>query len=201
MHGTVVVRTMPLQDHIHSQFLASLDAQREVAEILAEPIARAAELMVESLMHEGKILACGQAGSRDVARLFASLLSNHYQQARPGLAAAALDFDAPALADNAEGAGALARQIECLGHPGDVLLAISGNGHAPAVLNALRAAQGKDMHVVVLAGGEGGLLAEALREGDAMICTHDLSAASTRELHLRAIHCLCDGIDYLLLGA
>jgi D-sedoheptulose 7-phosphate isomerase len=192
---------MSLQAHIHSQFLASLDAQREVAGMLAEPIARAAELMVGSLMNEGKILACGHAASRDVARLFASLLSNQYQQARPGLAAIALDGDAPALADDGDAATAMARQIESLGHPGDVLLAISGSGHARAVLNALRAAQEKDMHVVVLAGGEGGLLAEALHEGDAVICTHDMSAARTRELHLRAIHCLCDGIDYLLLGA
>lgn len=192
---------MPLQDHIHAQFLASLDAQREVAEMLAEPIARAAELMVGSLMREGKILACGQAGSRDVARLFASLLNNQYQQARPGLAAIALEGGAPALADNSDPTTMLARQIECLGHPGDVLLAISGSGHAFAVYNALCAAQEKDMHVVVLAGGEGGLLAETLREDDALICTHDLSAARIRELHLRAIHCLCDGIDYLLLGA
>jgi len=192
---------MSLQDHIHCQFLASLEAQREVAEMLAEPIARAAELMVGSLMREGKILACGQAGSRDAARLFASLLSNQYQQARPGLAAIALEGDAPALADEGDPAITLARQIECLGHPGDVLLAISGSGHAPAVLNALRAAQEKDMHVVALAGGEGGLLAETLREDDALICTHTMSAAHTREMHLRAIHCLCDGIDYLLLGA
>jgi len=191
---------MSLQDHIHTQFLASLDAQRDAAQMLAEPIARAAELMVGSLMREGKILACGQAGSRDAARLFASLLSNQYQQARPGLAAIALEGDASALADHSAPATALARQIECLGHPGDVLLAISGTGHAPAVFNALRAAHEKDMHVVVLAGGEGGLLAEALREDDAVICTHDVSAARTRELHLRAIHSLCDGIDYLLLG-
>jgi D-sedoheptulose 7-phosphate isomerase len=192
---------MSLQDHIHSRYLASLSAQRDAIAQLAEPIARAAELMVESLMREGKILACGQAGSRDSARLFASLLCNQYQQARPGLAAIALDSGALARADDAEPAEAFARQIECLGHAGDILLAISGSGNAPGVLAALRSAHEKDLRVVVLAGGEGGLLAEALHEEDVVICTFAESAAFTRELHLRAIHSLCDGIDYLLLGA
>jgi D-sedoheptulose 7-phosphate isomerase len=192
---------MPLQDHIHSRFLASIEAQRDAVDQLAEPIARAAELMVESLMREGKILACGQTGSRDAARLFASLLANQYQQARPGLAAIALDNGAPALADDRDSGSAMARQIESVGHAGDVLLAISGTGNAPGVLAALRSAHKKDLRVVVLTGGDGGLLAEALHEDDVVICTFAESAAYTRELHLRAIHCLCDGIDYLLLGA
>ncbi len=192
---------MPLQAHIHSRFLAGIDAQRDAIEQLAEPLARAAELMVESLMREGKILVCGQAGSHDTARLFASLMVNRYQQARPALAAIALDGGAHALADDADPAAAYARQIESLGQAGDVLLAISGTGNAPGVLAALRGAHEKDLRVVVLAGGDGGLLAESLNEQDVVICTFAESAAFTRELHLRAIHSLCDGIDYLLLGA
>lgn len=192
---------MPLQTHIHSRFLASLEAQRDAIEQLAEPLARAAELMVESLMREGKVIVCGQAGSHDSARLFASLLTHQYRQARPGLAAIALDGGARALADDGDCGAVFARQIESLGHAGDVLLAISGTGNAPAVLAALRGAHEKDLSVVVLAGGDGGMLAESLNEQDVVICAFAESAALTRELHLRAIHSLCDGIDYLLLGA
>ncbi len=192
---------MPLQSHIHSRYLESIEIQRDAIDQLAEPLARAAELMVDSLMHEGKILVCGQAGSADAARLFAALLVNQYEQARPSLAALALDGGRRALVDADEGHLGHARQIECLGLAGDVLLAISGGGNAPGVLAALRAAHAKDMRVVVLAGGDGGLLAEALYEDDVVICTYAESAALTRELHLRAIHSLCDGIDYLLLGA
>lgn len=192
---------MSLSDHIHARYLASLDAQRDAAEEIAEPIARAAELIVASLMREGKILVCGEAGSADMARLFASLLVNRHLQPRPALAAVALDSGAPALADDAEHASALARQVECLGRAGDVLLAISDSGCAPGALAALHAAHARGMDVVVLAGGDGGLLAEALEEADVVVCTYAESAAFTRELHLRAIHGLCDGIDYLLLGA
>ncbi len=188
---------MSLQDHIHDLHLASLEAQRGAAAQLAEPIARAAELIVASLMKEGKILACGQAGSLDLAGLFASLLTHQHRHSRPGLAAITLERLSPM----EEAGPAYARQIDCLGHAGDVLLAISGHGNAPALLAALHGAHDKGMGVVVLAGGDGGQLAGALREEDAVICTHDLSAARTRELHLRAIHSLCDGIDYLLLGA
>jgi len=192
---------MPLQAHIHSRFLSSLSAQRDAIEQLAEPIARAAELMVESLLREGKILVCGQAGSHDSARLFASLLTQQYQQARPSLAAIALDGGAQALADDGDCGTVFSRQIESLGQAGDVLLAISGSGNAPGVLAALRSAHDKDLRVIVLAGGDGGLLAELLNEEDVVICTFAESTAFTRELHLRAIHSLCDGIDYLLLGA
>ncbi len=188
---------MSLQDHIHALHLASFEAQRGAAAQLSEPIARAAELMVASLMREGKILACGQAGSLDLASLFTSLLTHQHQQSRPGLAAITLERFAPM----EEAGPAYPRQIESLGHAGDVLLVISGSGNAPGLLAALHCAHDKGMAVVVLAGGDGGQLAEALWEDDAVICTHDLSAARTRELHLRAIHSLCDGIDYLLLGA
>lgn len=192
---------MSLQNHIHSRYLESLDIQRDAIEQLAEPLARAAEMMVDSLMREGRILACGQAGSLVHARLFASLLSNQYEQARPGLAAIVLDAGAGALADDLEPTAGYVRQIESLGLAGDVFLAISGSGNAPGVLAALHAAHEKDMRVVVLSGGDGGLLAEALYEEDVVICTYAESAALTREMHLRAIHSLCDGIDYLLLGA
>ncbi len=192
---------MPLQTHIHSRYLESLGIQRDAIEQLAEPLARAAEVMVDSLMHEGKILACGQTGSLDQARLFVSLLVNQFEQARPGLAAIVLDGGAGALADDADVAAGYVRQVESIGLAGDVFLAISGSGNAPGVLAALHAAHEKDMRVVVLSGGDGGLLAEALYEEDVVICTYAESAALTRELHLRAIHSLCDGIDYLLLGA
>lgn len=192
---------MFLPDYIQDRYLASVEALRDAADSLAEPIARAAELMVDSLMHEGRILACGQAGSHDSARLCAALLCHQYQQARPGLAALALDGCNAALGDDVPGDEHFARQIETLGHAGDVLLAISQSGNAAAVLAALHAAHEKGMRLVLLAGGDGGLLGEALNEDDVVICTPAESAALTRELHLRAIHSLCDGIDYLLLGA
>jgi D-sedoheptulose 7-phosphate isomerase len=192
---------MPLQNHILSSYLAQVEALREAADPLAEPLARAAEIMVESLMSEGKILACGQGGSEVSARLFAALLCQQHQLERPGLAAIALDVGGLALAEGAEPAAMFARQIESLGHAGDVLLALSGNGNDLAVLAALRGAHEHGLRVVVLSGGDGGLLAEALGEDDVVICTGADSATLVRELQLRAIHSLCDGIDYLLLGA
>lgn len=192
---------MPLQNHILSSYLAHVEALREAAEQLAEPIARAAEIMVESLMSEGKILACGQNSSEIQARLFAALLCQQHQLERPGLAAISLDAGVLALVDGSESASVFARQLESLGHAGDVLLTISGNGNDRSVLAALRSAHDHGLRVVVLAGGDGGQLAEALGEDDVVICTGTAPAALTRELHLRAIHSLCDGIDYLLLGA
>lgn len=191
---------MPL-DHIQNRLYASLERQREAFELMLEPLARAAEIMVGGLMREGKILACGQGGGADLARLFASLLVNGHLQSRPGLAALALDGMAPARADDQDAGHTLVRQVECLGHPGDVLLAVSDSGNAPGVLAALQAAQAAGLQVVLLTAGDGGRLAESLVEEDLIICVPEATAADTRELSLRAIHSLCDGIDYLLLGA
>lgn len=192
---------MTPENHIHARFLQGQERQRIAFDLLAEPLARAAEALVGGLMREGKVLVCGQGSGAAPARLFASLLANGHRHARPGLAALALDGQAQALADDRAPAEALARQVESLGQPGDVLLAISDSGNAPGVLAALRAAQSQGLPVVLITAGEGGLLAEFLGEEDLIICVPAAAAADLRTLFLHAIHGLCDGIDYLLLGA
>jgi D-sedoheptulose 7-phosphate isomerase len=88
-----------------------------------------------------------------------------------------------------------------LGHAGDVLLAISTFGHVAAVLEAVRVAQSRGYRIIALVGGDGGALAEILGEPDVLICAPSDSPARIHETLLLTIHCLCDGIDYLLLGA
>jgi len=171
------------------------------ADLLAEPIGQSVQMLTDCLMREGKILACGNGASGLSAQYLAAILTDKLDRDRPGLAAIALTGGAVSgqAADPAN--PVFARQVSALGHPGDVLLAISTFGQSPAVVEAVRAAQARDMLVIALVGGEGGALAEILREDDVLICAPADSPARIHETLLLTIHCLCDGIDYLLLGS
>ena len=90
--------------------------------------------------------------------------------------------------------------VRGLGHAGDVLLAISAAGNAGNVIEAINAAHEHDMTVVALTGKDGGQIAEVLRDDDIHLCVPADRTARIQETHLLVIHCLCDGIDALLLG-
>jgi len=189
---------MSLNQRIQDQFQASIHTLVDAGDLLAEPIARSAQLITDCLMHAGKVLTCGVGASRLSALYAAAVLIDKLDRDRPGLAAIALTC----AGDAAEPADpTFARQVSALGHAGDVLLAFSTFGQSRALVDAARAAQARDMVVIALVGGEGGALAEILREEDALICAPADSAARIHETLLLATHSLCDGIDYLLLGA
>jgi D-sedoheptulose 7-phosphate isomerase len=94
-----------------------------------------------------------------------------------------------------------AKQVRALGQPGDVLLAISTSGNSENVSRAVIAAHERGMNIVALTGCEGGLLAQALREGDIEIRVPSDRTARIQEVHLLVIHCLCDLVDGELLGS
>ncbi|MBH5905036.1 SIS domain-containing protein, partial [Neisseria meningitidis] len=52
-----------LQERVAAHFAESIRAKQEAEKVLAEPAAQAAELMLQCLMNDGKILACGNGGS------------------------------------------------------------------------------------------------------------------------------------------
>jgi D-sedoheptulose 7-phosphate isomerase len=90
--------------------------------------------------------------------------------------------------------------VRALGQSGDVLLAITTSGSSPNVLAAIQAAHERDMTVVALTGKGGGKMGQALRETDVHICVPHDRTARIQEVHLLAIHCICDGVDTQLLG-
>jgi D-sedoheptulose 7-phosphate isomerase len=81
-----------------------------------------------------------------------------------------------------------------------VLLAISTSGNSANVIEAIHAAQDNNLHVVALTGKDGGEIGTLLRDDDIHICVAVDRTARIQETHLLIIHCLCDGIDSLLLG-
>jgi len=134
---------MPLLDRILGHFNASAQAKLDAAEALAPAIEDAARLIVHSLDQGGRILACGNGGSAADAQHFASNMVNRFEQERPGLAAIALTTDSSILTSIANDDAydqVFVRQVKALGHPGDILLAISTSGNSPSILQGVVAA-------------------------------------------------------------
>ncbi len=194
---------MDLISRMGQHFADSAQTKRDAAELLAAPIAHAAEMMVASLVGNGKILACGNGGSAADAQHFAAELVGRFEVERQGLAAIALTTDSSIMTAVANDYGYNAvfeRQVRALGQPDDVLLAISTSGNSPSIVEAIRAAHENGLRVVALTGKGGGQIGEMLRDGDVHICVPSARTARIQEVHLLTVHCLCDAIDCLLLG-
>lgn len=194
---------MDLISRIALHFEDSAQTKLAAAEVLAVPILEATELMVRTLVANGKILACGNGGSAADAQHFASELVGRFERERPELAAIALGTDSSvlsALANDYAWEQVYAKQIRALGQPGDVLLAISTSGDSANVLAAVEAAHERDLRIVALTGKGGGKLGGLLHDEDVHICVPHDRVARIQEVHTLAIHCMCDGIDCLLMG-
>ena len=150
---------------------------------------------VASLRAGGKLLFCGNGGSAADAQHWAGELVARFMYDRPGLAAIALTTDSSILTAVGNDYGfdyGFARQVEALGHPGDVLFAISTSGRSANVLAAARAAKALGMTVAGFTGEGGGPLAE--------LAAHCLRAPTgvtpqVQEAHEVAGHIICAAIE------
>ena len=194
---------MDLIKRINQNFQDSINTKQVAAEILAEPIARTAQIMIQCILSGGKILSCGNGGSAGDAQHFSSEMLNRFEMERPGLAAMALTTDTStitSIANDYSYEQIFSKQVTALGQQGDVLLAISTSGNSVNVNKAIEAAHERDMLVVALSGKQGGELTSLLTAEDEEIRVPSDSTARIQEVHLLVIHCLCDLIDLHLMG-
>ena len=174
-----------LEQRIQQQFFDSADLQYRSAETLLRPIADAAAGVLSAITGGGKVMVTGSGAGAALALHLARLFTGRFERARPPLAALALGHPA-------------AQDIRALGLPGDVLIYIDdGEGHsAPAI----SAAQAKDMTIVVLAGRGAAAFGELLAETDVLVAVPAERSARVAELQLLVLHCLCDAVDFQLMG-
>lgn len=194
---------MDLVKRIGKHFSESAQLKTQSAKVLPEALSQAAQRLVQCLMNEGKILVCGNGGSAGDAQHFAAELVNRFEVERPPLAAIALTTDSSVLtsiANDYQYDQVFSKQVRALGHPGDILLAISTSGNSRSVIEAILAAHERQMTVIGLTGRNGGMMAELFAEPDIHICVPHNSTARIQEVHILCLHCLCDAVDCLLMG-
>ena len=194
---------MDLANRINQAFEDSAQIKLQTRAALVQPIAEAAQAVVACLLRDGKILSCGNGGSAADAQQFTAKLMNQFETDRPGLAAIALTENTSvltAIANDHDFNQIFSRQIRALGMAGDMLLVISTSGNSLNLAEAILAAHERNMEIIAITGREGGAIGEMLRAEDIHICVNAQSTARIQEVQLLAMHCLCDSIDYLLMG-
>jgi D-sedoheptulose 7-phosphate isomerase len=192
-----------LEQRIQQQFFDSADLKYQAAEALAKPIADAVAALLGCITAGGKVLACGNGGSASDAQHFAAEFVGRFERERPGLAAISLTTDTSiltAVGNDYDFGQVFAKQVQALGQPGDVLLALSTSGNSANVLAAVDAARARDMTVIALTGRGGGKMRDKLQDTDVHICVPHERTARIQEVHILAIHCMCDAVDLQLLG-
>ncbi|MRI35392.1 phosphoheptose isomerase [Endozoicomonas sp. OPT23] len=192
-----------MHERITRHFSDSIDAKIRAAEALPPMIAQSAEVMVQCLLNEGKILSCGNGGSAGDSQYFAAMLTNRYERERPSLPAMSLNGDSltlSAIANDSSYHEVFSRQIRALGQQGDILLAISTTGNCPSVVQAIQAAHDRDLLVIALTGRNGGDMSRLLQSEDLEIRVEEQSLQRIQEVHTLVTHCLCDLIDEILFS-
>ncbi|NBW24511.1 MAG: phosphoheptose isomerase [Betaproteobacteria bacterium] len=192
-----------LESRIEQHFIDSADLKYQAAPVLSKPIAQAISAIVASLTSGGKVLACGNGGSAADAQHFSAEFVGRFERERPELAAIALTTDTSiltAVGNDYAFDAVFSRQVRALGQPGDVLLAITTSGNSSNILAAVEAAHARDMVVIGMTGRDGGKMGHILRETDVHICVPHPRTARIQEVHILALHCICDGVDAVLMG-
>ena len=191
-----------LQNRVAEHFAQSIQAKQQAAEVLSAPTAQAAEIMLQCLMNDGKILACGNGGSAADAQHFAAEMTGRFEKERMELAAVALTTDTSALTAIGNDYGfdhVFSKQVRALGRPGDVLIGISTSGNSANIITAIEAAHERDMRVIAFTGRDGGKIAAMLKDNDILLNVPHPRTARIQEVHILLIHALCDCIDTMLI--
>lgn len=162
---------------------------------LSPSLENAVDVLQDCLASGHKIFACGNGGSAATAQHFVAELVCRYRDDRPALAAIALTADTVILTAAGNDYGysrVFARQIEALGTPGDVLLAISTSGNSANVIEAARAARSIGCKVIALTGMDGGALAPLAH---VTLRAPSLVVARVQEVHDVCIHAIAQALE------
>lgn len=191
------------QDRIAAHFqssLAGLTKAVQSSDLLATTHT-IASAVTDALKAGNKLLLIGNGGSAADAQHIAAEIVGRYKQERPGWAAIALTTDTSALTAIANDYGfeqIFARQIQGLAHRGDVLFALTTSGRSPNILAALRTARELGVTTVGFTGTKG----ESMRAScDHLFVTPTDDTPVVQQIHMMAMHAICDEVEQALIGA
>lgn len=180
---------------INNEFDSHIETTNATMSFLIEEIALAANICIQTLKNNGKILICGNGGSAADSQHIAAELVSRYKTERKGLGAIALTTDTSILTAVGNDYGfdrIFARQVEALANPVDTLIGISTGGTSDNVIQAINEANKINCKTIGFSGKTGGHFNN--------ICDINLIVPSEdtpriQEMHIFIGHTICQIID------
>lgn len=194
---------MDLTAHLKQHFQEGIELRQKMAETMPAEIVKAGTALADALRAGNKVLACGNGGSAADSQHFAAEIVGRFEREREGMPAIALTVDTSAItaiANDYDWDRVFSKQLQALGRAGDVLLAISTSGNSKNVIEAIKAAHARGMKVIALTGKDGGAMGRMLAPGDFHLNVAHPRTMRVQEIHLLAIHSLCEVVDNVLFG-
>ena len=187
---------------ISEQLTDSASVKHKTIDACTGPILKAESLIVASLRNRGKLLFCGNGGSAaDAQHLAAEMVIRlSHDVTRPGLPAISLSTDTSILTAGGNDIGfenVFARQVEALGHPEDLLIAITTSGNSANIVNAMNMARTKQMKSILFSGGDGG---KCFALADISIIIPSNNTQRIQETHITLGHILLEMVERELYG-
>ncbi len=191
-----------MQDLIRLQLTQSVATLQSVLDdrALHDILLTVAELTANALRAGRMLLVAGNGGSAADAQHLVAEFVVRLTVTRPALRALALTTDTSILTACGNDFGydyVFARQLEALGQPGDVFLAISTSGNSPNLIRALQTARKQGLHTIALTGNDGGAI---LPLADHNLIVRSATTAKIQECHLALEHIFCMLVERHLFG-
>ena len=181
----------PLERAAHAALQETAKSIVLLAQKNAPAVAAAAELIMGCFENGGTVFFCGNGGSAADAQHLAAEFSGRYMVDRPGLPAVALTTNSSAVTAIGNDYGydqVFSRQLEGMGAPGDVLVAITTSGRSESIRRAVREAHRLKMTVIGMTGAKG---AEFAAMCDVALITPSASTPHIQEGHIAMGHAFC----------
>ncbi len=186
---------------IERRFDDGIAALEESKRLLPAALLRASQEIAGGLAAGGKLLICGNGGSAaESQHLAAELVGRFKRPDRAGLPAIALTADTAVLtawANDARFDEVYARQVDALGRPGDVLVALSTTGRSRNLVRAIEAARERGMRSVAFLGRDGG---QCRKVSDVPVVVPVNDTQRIQEVQLLALHTLCELVEERLFA-
>jgi D-sedoheptulose 7-phosphate isomerase len=184
---------------ITKAFEESVQAKRAFLSDNLDTLTKTIEALAGCFRNGKKLLIFGNGGSAADAQHIAAEFVNRFRIERPPLPAIALTTDSSALtsiANDYDYSEVFSKQVNALGKPGDMALAISTSGNAANVLTAVAACRQLGITTVGLTGGTGGQLAKNVDY--LLTVSQTTTTARIQETHILVAHVICEIVDQIL---
>jgi D-sedoheptulose 7-phosphate isomerase len=192
-----MMSTDNFEERVSASIQASIAAKERLlhsADVVAT-VAGVSKVLVDAFRQGNKLFLFGNGGSAADAQHIAAEFVGRFAFDRPALPALALSVNTSCVTAIGNDYGfnvVFSRQLEALGRPGDVAIAITTSGNSENVLCGVLAAKKLGLHTIGFTGCTGGKLKSAV---DFCICVPTNETPRIQECHILVGHIISELVE------